>query len=64
MFVIVLTGVAVLMVSGWFVTRQRFVDDEVPGWSSTGVHGDVIEVAGTEPPVTVHVRETGGSPRG
>nr|WP_275585958.1 MFS transporter [Geodermatophilus sabuli] len=64
MFVIVLTGVAVLMVTGWFVTRPRFVDDEVPGWSSAGRHGDVIEVAGTEPPVTVHVREPGGSPRG
>ncbi|MGK5114283.1 CynX/NimT family MFS transporter [Geodermatophilus sp. CPCC 205506] len=65
MFVVVLAGVAVLAVTGWFVTRERYVDDEVPGWGSDAHHGDVIEVAGTEPPVTVHVTEPGGgSPRG
>ncbi|MGY1632730.1 MFS transporter [Geodermatophilus sp. SYSU D01186] len=65
MFVVVLTGVAVLMVTGWLVSRPRFVDDEVPGWARDAHHGDVIEVAGTEPPVTVHVTEPdGGSRRG
>jgi CP family cyanate transporter-like MFS transporter len=65
MFVVVLTGVAALLGSGWLVTRQRYVDDEVPGWASDAHHGDCIEVAGTEPPVTVHVREPdAGSPRG
>ncbi|MGY1706731.1 MFS transporter [Geodermatophilus sp. SYSU D00697] len=64
MFVVVLTGVAVLLCSGWLATRQRYVDDEVPGWACDAHHGDVIEVAGTEPPVTVHVREPdAGSPR-
>jgi MFS transporter, CP family, cyanate transporter len=64
MFVVVLAGVALLLGSGWLVTRQRYVDDEVPGWASDAHHGDCIEVAGTEPPVTVHVREPGGgSPR-
>jgi CP family cyanate transporter-like MFS transporter len=63
MFVVVLTGVAALLASGWLVTRQRYVDDEVPGWACDAHHGDVIEVAGTEPPVTVHVREPdAGSP--
>ncbi|SFK39481.1 MFS transporter [Geodermatophilus ruber] len=65
MFAVVLTGVVVLMASGWLVTRARYVDDEVPGWTSPAPHGDGIEVAGTEPPVTVHVTEPdGGSPRG
>ncbi|MGY1624975.1 MFS transporter [Geodermatophilus sp. SYSU D00965] len=64
MFVVVLVGVAVLLGAGWLVTRQRYVDDEVPGWACDAHHGDVIEVAGTEPPVTVHVREPdAGSPR-
>ncbi|MGY1590556.1 MFS transporter [Geodermatophilus sp. SYSU D00708] len=63
MFVVVLVGVAVLLGAGWLVTRQRYVDDEVPGWACDAHHGDVIEVAGTEPPVTVHVREPdAGSP--
>ena len=62
MFVLVLVGVAGLTATGWLVTRQRFVDDEVPGWSSSGRCGDVVEVAGAEPPVAV-VRERGaGSP--
>jgi CP family cyanate transporter-like MFS transporter len=67
MFVVVLAGVAGLAVSGWLVTRPRYVDDEVD--LSAGrpreVERDVIEVAGDEPPVVVHVRERdGGSPRG
>ncbi|RFU23152.1 MFS transporter [Geodermatophilus marinus] len=31
MFVIALAGVAVLSVTGWVVTRERFVEDELPG---------------------------------
>jgi CP family cyanate transporter-like MFS transporter len=83
MFVLVLGGVAALTALGWVVTRERYVDDEVersvPGWA--GVHTprdeDVVEAAGCEAPVTVHVTEPaaqpvtrpvtgpgGGSPRG
>jgi CP family cyanate transporter-like MFS transporter len=69
MFVIVLLAVAGLGVSGWLVTRPRYVDDEVertfPGWSPAGRRADVVEAVGAEPPVTVHVTEPdGGSPRG
>ncbi len=69
MFVLVLAGVGVLTATGWLVTRQRYVDDEVdravPGWSGRGSPADVVEVAGAEAPVTVHVREPGdGSRRG
>jgi CP family cyanate transporter-like MFS transporter len=69
MFVIVLVGVAVLAVTGWFMTRERYADDEVnrfvPGWSSSAHCEDVLEVAGTEVPVSVHVTQTDdGSPRG
>ena len=56
-----LLGVVALTASGWVVTRQRYVDDEVersvPGWSRPGRAADVVEVAGAEPPVAVHVRE-------
>jgi CP family cyanate transporter-like MFS transporter len=69
MFVVVLAGVAGLGVSGWLVTRPRYVDDEVeravPGWSPAGRPTDVVEAAGAEAPVTVHVTEPdGGSRRG
>jgi CP family cyanate transporter-like MFS transporter len=69
MFVLVLAGVLVLGVTGWFMTRERYADDEVnrfvPGWSSTAHCEDVLEVAGTEAPVSVHVTQTDdGSPRG
>jgi MFS transporter, CP family, cyanate transporter len=65
MFVLVLVGIVLMTVTGWLVTRQRFVDDEVPGWSSAGQReDDIIEVAGAEPPATVHVRTDDGSPRG
>ena len=65
MFVLVVAGIAVMAATGWLVTRQRFVDDEVPGWSSAGrSDDDLIEVAGAEPPATVHVRTDAGSPRG
>jgi CP family cyanate transporter-like MFS transporter len=61
MFVIVLVGVAVLAVTGWFMTRERYADDEVnrfvPGWSSSAHCEDVLEVAGAEVPVSVHVTQ-------
>jgi CP family cyanate transporter-like MFS transporter len=60
--------VLVLAVTGWFMTRERYADDEVnrfvAGWSSTAHCEDVLETAGTEPPVSVHVRTDDGSPRG
>jgi CP family cyanate transporter-like MFS transporter len=65
MFVLMLVGVVGLTVTGWLVTRQRYVDDDVPGWSSAEPRVDVLETAGTEAPVSVHVRQTDdGSPRG
>ncbi len=64
MFVLVLVGVVLMAVTGWLVIRQRFVDDEVPGWSAGGLPEDVIEVAGVEPPAAVRLRTDGGSPRG
>jgi MFS transporter, CP family, cyanate transporter len=68
MFVLVLVGVVVLTVTGWFMTRERYADDEVnrfvPGWSSTAHCEDVLEVAGTEAPVSAHVRTDAGSPHG
>ncbi|MGY1811544.1 MFS transporter [Blastococcus sp. SYSU D00820] len=68
MFVLLLAGVVVLLWSGWLMTRDRFVDDEVdrvrPGWSSAERCTDVLEVAGVEPPATAHVSRPGGSPRG
>jgi len=67
MFVLVLAGVVVLTVTGWFMTRERYADDEVnrfvPGWSSAAECTDVLEALGAETPVSVHVREpSGGSP--
>ena len=68
MFVLVLAGVLVLAVTGWFMTRERYADDEVnrfvPGWSSTAHCDDVLEDAGTEAPVSAHVRTDAGSPHG
>jgi CP family cyanate transporter-like MFS transporter len=68
MFVLVLVGVVVLTVTGWFMTRERYADDEVnrfvPGWSSTAHCEDVLEVAGAEAPVSAHVRTDVGSPHG
>jgi MFS transporter, CP family, cyanate transporter len=65
MFVLVLTGVAGLGVTGWISTRQRYVDDEVdrfvPGWSSAARPADDLEVAGAEAPVSAHVRPDDGS---
>ena len=68
MFVLVLAGVVLLGITGWYMTRERYADDEVnrfvPGWSSTAHCEDVLEVAGAEAPVSAHVRTDGGSPRG
>jgi CP family cyanate transporter-like MFS transporter len=68
MFVLVLAGVVVLTLSGWFMTRERYADDEVnrfvPGWSSAAHCADVLGVAGTEAPVSAHVKTDGASPRG
>jgi MFS transporter, CP family, cyanate transporter len=68
MFVLVLAGVVLLGITGWYMTRERYADDEVdrfvPGWSSTAHCADVLEVAGAEAPVIAHVRTDGGSPRG
>jgi CP family cyanate transporter-like MFS transporter len=69
MFVLVLGGVAVLMWTGWLITRERYADDEVnrsvPGWSSTGHCTDVLQSAGAEAPVSAQVRpEDGASPCG
>jgi CP family cyanate transporter-like MFS transporter len=68
MFVLVLAGVVLLTGSGWLITRERYVDDEVnrfvPSWSSTGRCDDVLEAAGAEAPVATHVRPDGGYPRG
>src|SRR3954471_22748001 len=56
MFVLVLAGVAGLAVSGWLITRDRYVDDELHLGGAAGRTQDdeLVEVAGTEPPVTVH----------
>ena len=52
MFVLMVVCVVVLSVTGWLVTRHRYVDDEVPGWSPA------------EPPVSVPVSSDDASPRG
>jgi CP family cyanate transporter-like MFS transporter len=63
MFVILLAGVAGLGITGWLATRQKYVDDEVPGWGPDR-HGDgVPETAGTEAPAGLSP-ERDGSPSG
>jgi MFS transporter, CP family, cyanate transporter len=58
MFVLVLGGVAGLAVSGWLITRDRYVDDELHlPLPSRPVPEELVEVTGGEPPVAVHVRE-------
>ena len=64
MFVLVLAGVVGLAAAGWLITRPRFVDDEVPGWSSVRTLEDVRKVAGAEPPARAPVsspRDESGS---
>jgi CP family cyanate transporter-like MFS transporter len=64
MFVLMFASLVGLAATGWLVTRQRYVDDEVPGWSSTRHCDDVLEVAGAEAPVSAHVSPDAASPRG
>jgi CP family cyanate transporter-like MFS transporter len=59
MFVVVFTGAVLLLLTGWGVCRARYVDDEVsglPAHSGAGTDGPTIEVAGTEPAVTLPER--------
>ncbi|PZA21545.1 MFS transporter [Modestobacter versicolor] len=59
MFVLVYAGVGLLLVTGWLICRERYVDDEVPGLVSGGsARADQpdVEVAGAEPAVTVPER--------
>jgi CP family cyanate transporter-like MFS transporter len=58
-------GVVLLLVIGWAVCRERYVDDEVPGLVSgtrdpaVAAGGEpVVEVAGTEPAVPLPERGT------
>jgi MFS transporter, CP family, cyanate transporter len=58
MFVLVYVGVALLLVTGWVVCRERYVDDELPGGTTAAAAAGIereadVEVAGTECPVTV-----------
>jgi CP family cyanate transporter-like MFS transporter len=48
MFALMLVCVAVLTVTGWLVTRTRYVDDELPGWSPAGRRG-AAAAAGASP---------------
>ncbi|MGY5883973.1 CynX/NimT family MFS transporter [Modestobacter lacusdianchii] len=67
MFVLVYAGVGLLLVTGWAICRERYVDDEVPGAvvpadrpiPDRAVPGrdDEVEVAGAEPPVALRPRE-------
>jgi len=62
MFVLVLAGVVGLTVTGWLVTRARYVDDEVPGWSPSEGRADEPAVAA---PTRMDLRAPDdGSPRG
>jgi len=54
MFMLVYAGIVLLLITGWGVCRARYVDDEVPGLVVGAPTGEpTVEVAGTEPPVTV-----------
>jgi CP family cyanate transporter-like MFS transporter len=66
MFVLVLAGALGLGLSGLLVTRNRYVDDELRELRPVPAEpadADVVEVAGAEPPVTVHLREPDGASR-
>jgi CP family cyanate transporter-like MFS transporter len=59
MFVLVYVGAGLLLVTGWVICRERYVDDEVPGLVSgapTAPDRPVVEVAGAEPAVTLPER--------
>ena len=53
MFVLVYVGVGLLLVSGWVVCRERYLDDELPSGAvpASGSPSVDVEVAGAEPPV-------------
>jgi CP family cyanate transporter-like MFS transporter len=57
MFVLLYASVALLLVTGWQITRPRFVDDEVPGLREATRAEPLpetdIEVAGADAPVAV-----------
>ena len=56
MFVIAYVSTALLLVTGWLICRERYVDDEVPGLFGDRAPGDgdaVVEVAGAEPAVVL-----------
>ena len=55
MFVILLAGVAGLGITGWLATRQKYVDDEVPGWGAGRLTREVPAITPVSP-------ERGGSP--
>jgi CP family cyanate transporter-like MFS transporter len=52
MFVLVHVGVVLLLVTGWTVCRERYVDDELRTGGGTGERPE-LEVAGCEPPVAI-----------
>ncbi|QXG77557.1 MFS transporter [Modestobacter sp. L9-4] len=57
MFVIVYLGVGLLLVTGWTICRERYVDDEVPGLAAgRPPEPPVTEVAGADAPVVVRPR--------
>jgi CP family cyanate transporter-like MFS transporter len=54
MFVLVYVGAALLLVTGWTICRERYVDDEVPGLGAGPPERETaVEVAGAEPPITL-----------
>jgi CP family cyanate transporter-like MFS transporter len=60
MFVLAYVGVAVLLVTGWAVCRERYVEDELPAAAGTTESGPDVEMAGDEPPVALPARRAPG----
>ncbi|GAB4080834.1 MFS transporter [Modestobacter muralis] len=57
MFVLVYVGVGLLLVTGWSICRERYVDDEVPGLTAgRAPQPPVTEAAGLDAPVVVPPR--------
>jgi CP family cyanate transporter-like MFS transporter len=59
MFVLVYVGAALLLVTGWVICRERYVDDEVPGLvtgAPAAADQPLVEVSGAEPAVIVPER--------
>jgi CP family cyanate transporter-like MFS transporter len=60
MFVLVYAGVGLLLLTGWVICRERYVEDEVPGLAGpVPTDRTVVEVAGAEPAVTLPDRRSG-----